>query len=293
MGFRQCAEEGCTALEYKTAGWCFRHKNQNDPVPMVDYWWTEEDESDLSQANVEHSPYCVCIDCKPAEPELPPVPEPPSPVTIVIVFLLLVIPVFIGVINSIANSTTHSDPNNEESGGPQMRGSTAPESPGEVWGWCEPEIYNAWWTYDFLPTDDTANDTGDLRVYWDADLTCDKTASITVIVTINPTGAFIGNAEKRILHYTTHHNQWDNKSMLFRDDIDGDGFGSVHPGEYLVDIDLLFNYFLYPTSDVGLDAHNEVHMTIELSILNTQGSLICDDRHPTCRDWLESNGLWW
>ena len=288
MGFRQCAEEGCTALEYKTAGWCFRHKNQNDPVPMVDYWWTEEDESDLSQANVEHSPYCVCIDCKPAEPELPPVPEPPSPVTIVIVLLLLVIPVFIGVMDSIANSTTHSDPNNEESGGPQMRGSTAPESPGEVWGWCEPEIYNAWWTYDFLPTNDTANDTGDLRVYWDADLTCDKTASITVIVTINPTGAFIGNAEKRILHYTTHHTQWDNKSMLFADDVDGDGFGSVHPGEYLVDIDLLFNYFLYPTSDVGLDAHNEVHMTIELSILSTQGSLMCSYSESVCR----SIGLW-
>ena len=81
--------------------------------------------------------------------------------------------------------------------------------------------------------------------------------------------------------------------MLFGDDIDGNGFGPMHPGEYLVDIDILFNYFLTPGTYQSAGAPNEVHMTIELSILSTQGSLICDARHPTCRDWLESNGLWW
>ena len=285
MGFRQCAEEGCTALEYRTAGWCFRHKNQNDPVPMVDYWWTEEDESAPSQANVEHSPHCVCIDCKPAEPELPPVPEPLSPVALVFVLLVLVIPVFIGVMDSIANSTSNSDYSEYDWNNEEMRDPTTPESPNEVWSWCKPELYNAWWTYDFLPTNDTANDTGDLRVYWDADLSCDKSASITVIVTITPSGQFIGNAEKRLLHYTTYGNQWDNKSMLFGDDIDGNGFGSIHPGEYLVDIDILFNYFLSPTSQVGLDASNEVHMTIELSILSTQGSLMESESTGLWSDW--------
>ena len=287
MGFRQCAEEGCAALEYKTAGWCLRHKNQNEPVPMVDYWWTEEDESDLSQANVEHSPHCVCVNCKPTEPELPPVPESPSRGVVLFLVFLIVLPILY-MVNTADLRTHYSEYYDWDLDNEEMRDPSPPESPGEVWGWCKPELHNAWWTYDFLPTNDTANDTGDLRVYWDADLTCDKTASITVIVTINPTGAFIGNAEKRILHYTTHHTQWDNKSMLFADDVDGDGFGSVHPGEYLVDIDLLFNYFLYPTSDVGLDAHNEVHMTIELSILSTQGSLMCSYSESVCR----SIGLW-
>jgi|TARA_Y100000758_G_scaffold262089_1_gene200571 hypothetical protein len=282
MGFRQCAEEGCAALEYKTAGWCLRHKDQNEPVPMVDYWWTEKDESDPSQANVEHSPHCVCINCKPTEPELPPVPEPPSRGGAFFFVLLIALPILAGIISSTQLQYEYYDGNwnNEE-----MRDPTTPESPNEVWSWCKPELYNAWWTYDFLPTNDTANDTGDLRVFWDADLSCDKSASITVIVTITPSGQFIGNAEKRLLHYTTYGNQWDNKSMLFGDDIDGNGFGSIHPGEYLVDIDILFNYFLSPTSQVGLDASNEVHMTIELSILSTQGSLMESESTGLWSDW--------
>lgn len=282
MGFRQCAEEGCAALEYKTAGWCLRHKDQNEPVPMVDYWWTEKDESDPSQANVEHSPHCVCINCKPTEPELPPVPEPPSRGRAFFFVLFIALPILAGIISSTQLQYEYYDGNwnNEE-----MRDPTTPESPNEVWSWCKPELYNAWWTYDFLPTNDSANDTGDLRVFWDADLTCDKSASITVIVTITPSGQFIGNAEKRLLHYTTYGNQWDNKSMLFGDDIDGNGFGSIHPGEYLVDIDILFNYFLSPTSQVGLDASNEVHMTIELSILSTQGSLMESESTGLWSDW--------
>ena len=282
MGFRQCAEEGCAALEYKTAGWCLRHKDQNEPVPMVDYWWTDEDESDPSQANIEHSPHCVCINCKPTEPELPPVPEPPSRGRADFFVLFIALPILAGIISSTQLQYEYYDGNwnNEE-----MRDPTTPESPNEVWSWCKPELYNAWWTYDFLPTNDSANDTGDLRVFWDADLTCDKSASITVIVTITPSGQFIGNAEKRLLHYTTYGNQWDNKSMLFGDDIDGNGFGSIHPGEYLVDIDILFNYFLSPTSQVGLDASNEVHMTIELSILSTQGSLMESESTGLWSDW--------
>jgi hypothetical protein len=279
MGFRQCAEEGCTALEYKTVGWCLRHKDQNEPVPMVDYWWTEEDESDPLPANIEHSPHCVCIDCKPVEPELSPVPKSPSHGAVFVLFFLIALPILLGLFSN-PNSYEYYDWNNEN-----LRDPTAPESPTEIWSLCKPEIYNAWWTYDFLPTNDPANDTGDLRVFWDADLTCDKSASITVIVTINPTGQFIGSAEKRLLHYTTYGNQWDNKSMLFGDDIDGNGFGPMHPGEYLVDIDILFNYFLTPGTYQSAGAPNEVHMTIELSILSTQGSLMESESTGLWSDW--------
>ena len=279
MGFRQCAEEGCTALEYKTVGWCLRHKDQNEPVPMVDYWWTEEDESDPLPANIEHSPHCACIDCKPVEPELSPLPKSDGIGAVFVLIILIALAILYGLFSN-PNSYEYYDWNNEN-----LRDPSDPESPNEVWSWCKPELYNAWWTYDFLPTNDTANDTGDLRVFWDADLSCDKSASITVIVTITPSGQFIGNAEKRLLHYTTYGNQWDNKSMLFGDDIDGNGFGSIHPGEYLVDIDILFNYFLSPTSQVGLDASNEVHMTIELSILSTQGSLMESESTGLWSDW--------
>ena len=36
MGDRRCAAEGCNALEFRTEGWCQRHRVDNSPLPIQD-----------------------------------------------------------------------------------------------------------------------------------------------------------------------------------------------------------------------------------------------------------------
>ena len=42
MGVRQCAADGCNALEFRTTGWCWRHKSLDEPLPSVDLSLTNQ-----------------------------------------------------------------------------------------------------------------------------------------------------------------------------------------------------------------------------------------------------------
>lgn len=42
MGVRLCAADGCNAIEFRTTGWCHRHKDLHEPLPPADLRWTDQ-----------------------------------------------------------------------------------------------------------------------------------------------------------------------------------------------------------------------------------------------------------
>ena len=64
MGNRRCAAEGCNALEFRSEGWCQRHRDGNDPILPANApnWWEEQPEGDDDDSGSKSSTEIVVYD---------------------------------------------------------------------------------------------------------------------------------------------------------------------------------------------------------------------------------------
>lgn len=270
MGNRRCAAGGCNALEFRSEGWCQRHRGGNDPILPANApnWWEEQPEG---------SPLLATPPLQPVEEEehshirMQAAQEKSigARITEIVCGLFFIIAIFSNVIFETSyapdsSSTVISNGNEDFNPGTPGSGLPADTFP-NPWSECAIVMYDAWWTYH--PA--AANDSGNLAITWDADIDCDIAADMYATISIE---AAPENDTVRVLtkDYATYSNNWDNESVFAT--ADGSP-GRIVDGTYTISILVTGTHNIYRTN-----APLFLQAAITVGEDSTTGSLCTD--HP-------------
>ena len=269
MGNRRCAAEGCNALEFRSEGWCQRHRGGNDPIlpATAPNWWEEQPEG---------APLLATPPLQPVEEEeyshirMEEMEEKSigARITEGVLGLFFIIAIFSGALEadnaSNAPSYQSYQYNYDYDGGDPGSGLPADTFP-NPWSECAIVMYDAWWTYH--PA--VANDSGNLAITWDADIDCDIAADMYATISIE---AAPENDTVRVLtkDYATYSNNWDNVSVFAT--ADGSP-GRIVDGTYTISILVTGTHNIYRTN-----APLFLQAAITVGEDSTTGSLCTD--HP-------------
>ena len=264
MGNRRCAAEGCNALEFRSEGWCHRHKDDNETLLPANapYWWEEQPEAPSLLAT----------------PPLQPVEEEeyrhtPHPIEYSIgdrinqgvLALFFIIAIFTGPLADHSPSPAVIS-NGNEGFNPGTPGSgLTQDTYTNPWNDCSIVMYDAWWEY--YPV--AANDSGDLVITWDADINCLIGADMYATITIETAS---DSETVRVLTkaFSTYSDNWDNISVH----ASADGLpGQIVDGTYTISILVTGTHTIYRTN-----APLFLQASITVGEDSTTGSLCTD--HP-------------
>ena len=269
MGNRRCAAEGCNALEFRSEGWCQRHRDGNDPIlpATAPNWWEEQPEG---------APLLATPPLQPVEEEeyshirMEEMEEKSigARITEGVLGLFFIIAIFSGALeaNNASNAPSYQSYqyDYDYDGGDPGSGLPADTFP-NPWSECAIVMYDAWWTYH--PA--AANDSGNLAITWDADIDCDIAADMYATISIE---AAPENDTVRVLtkDYATYSNNWDNVSVFAT--ADGSP-GRIVDGTYTISILVTGTHNIYRTN-----APLFLQAAITVGEDSTTGSLCTD--HP-------------
>ena len=269
MGNRRCAAEGCNALEFRSEGWCQRHRGGNDPILPANApnWWEEQPEGSPLLATpplqpVEEEEYSHIRMEETEEKSIG------ARITEGVLGLFFIIAIFSGALEadnaSNAPSYQSYQYDYDYDGGDPGSGLPADTFP-NPWSECAIVMYDAWWTYH--PA--VANDSGNLAITWDADIDCDIAADMYATISIE---AAPENDTVRVLtkDYATYSNNWDNVSVFAT--ADGSP-GRIVDGTYTISILVTGTHNIYRTN-----APLFLQAAITVGEDSTTGSLCTD--HP-------------
>ena len=266
MGNRRCAAEGCNALEFRSEGWCQRHRGGNDPIlpATAPNWWEEQPEG---------APLLATPPLQPVEEEeyshirMEEMEEKSigARITEGVLGLFFIIAIFSGALeaDNASNAPSYQYDYDYDGGDPGS-GLPADTFP-NPWSECAIVMYDAWWTYH--PA--VANDSGNLAITWDADIDCDIAADMYATISIE---AAPENDTVRVLtkDYATYSNNWDNVSVF----VTADGSpGRIVDGTYTISILVTGTHNIYRTN-----APLFLQAAITVGEDSTTGSLCTD--HP-------------
>ena len=148
MGVRPCAADGCNATEFRTTGWCHRHKDLHEPLPSADLWWTNQVEQ-KSQDEYRQNEEGLAFTDGSNDTEL----DVQSGRRVVVALtLLLVVGGLVSIVLDRFSEADDKDPIPLEL---QQQQSYEPESTAELWNHsfnepqgCFPYAYSWEWNYD-------------------------------------------------------------------------------------------------------------------------------------------------
>ena len=270
MGNRRCAAGGCNALEFRSEGWCQRHRGGNDPILPANApnWWEEQPEG---------SPLLATPPLQPVEEEehshirMQAAQEKSigARITEIVCGFFFVIAIFSNVIFETSyapdsSSTVISNGNEDFNPGTPGSG-LAQDTYTNPWNDCSIVMYDAWWSY--YPAAD--NDSGDLAITWDADINCLIAADMYATITIETASE---NDTVRVLtnDFWTYSDNWDNMSVFAT----ADGLpGQIVDGTYTISILVTGTHSIYRTN-----APLFLQASITVGEDSTTGSLCTD--HP-------------
>tara|TARA_Y100000741_G_scaffold265944_1_gene206296 strand:+ start:316 stop:1152 length:837 start_codon:yes stop_codon:yes gene_type:complete len=266
IGDRRCAAEGCNALEFRSEGWCQRHRGGNDPIlpATAPNWWEEQPEGAPLLATpplqpVEEEEYSHIRMEETEEKSIG------ARITEGVLGLFFIIAIFSGALeaDNASNAPSYQYDYDYEGGDPGS-GLPADTFP-NPWSECAIVMYDAWWTYH--PA--VANDSGNLAITWDADIDCDIAADMYATISIE---AAPENDTVRVLtkDYATYSNNWDNVSVFAT--ADGSP-GRIVDGTYTISILVTGTHNIYRTN-----APLFLQAAITVGEDSTTGSLCTD--HP-------------
>ena len=209
MGVRPCAADGCNATEFRTTGWCHRHKDLHEPLPSADLWWTNQVEQN-SQDEYRQNEEGLAFTDGSNDTEL----DVQSGRRVVVALtLLLVVGGLVSIVLDRFSEADDKDPIPLEL--QQQQQSYEPESTAELWNHsfnepqgCFPYAYSWEWNYD-----------GDFSFDWDFDLSCAIRSDLTVALSLVDSDS--GVEYSGSLTYSTYYNDWDTKSLTLNDIPDG------------------------------------------------------------------------
>ena len=225
MGVRQCAADGCNAIEFRTTGWCHRHKDLHEPLPPVDLWWTDqveevqEDEfappvesnevEQISQDGYRQNEEGLAFADESNDIE----PDVQVGRSVVVTLTLLLV---VGGLAAVLMSMHEADDKDSILLEQQLQQqSYEPESTAELWNHsfnepegCFPYAYSWEWSYD-----------GDFSFEWDIDLSCRIRSDLTVALSLVDSESGVGYSES--LTYSTYYDDWDIQSLTLNDVPDG------------------------------------------------------------------------
>ena len=201
MGVRPCAADGCNATEFRTTGWCHRHKDLHEPLPSADLWWTNQVEQN-SQDEYRLNEEGLAFTDGSNDTEL----DVQSGRRVVVALtLLLVVGGLVSIVLDRFSEADDKDPIPLEL--QQQQQSYEPESTAELWNHsfnepqgCFPYAYSWEWNYD-----------GDFSFDWDFDLSCAIRSDLTVALSLVDSDS--GVEYSGSLTYSTYYNDWDIKSL--------------------------------------------------------------------------------
>ena len=201
MGVRPCAADGCNATEFRTTGWCHRHKDLHEPLPSADLWWTNQVEQN-SQDEYRQNEEGLAFTDGSNDTEL----DVQSGRRVVVALtLLLVVGGLVSIVLDRFSEADDKDPIPLEL--QQQQQSYEPESTAELWNHsfnepegCFPYAYSWEWNYD-----------GDFSFDWDFDLSCAIRSDLTVALSLVDSDS--GVEYSGSLTYSTYYNDWDIKSL--------------------------------------------------------------------------------
>ena len=201
MGVRPCAADGCNATEFRTTGWCHRHKDLHEPLPSADLWWTNQVEQN-SQDEYRQNEEGLAFTDESNDTE----PDVQSGRRVVVALtLLLVVGGLVSIVLDRFSEADDKDPIPLEL--QQQQQSYEPESTAELWNHsfnepqgCFPYAYSWEWNYD-----------GDFSFDWDFDLSCAIRSDLTVALSLVDSDS--GVEYSGSLTYSTYYNDWDIKSL--------------------------------------------------------------------------------
>ena len=201
MGVRPCAADGCNATEFRTTGWCHRHKDLHEPLPSADLWWTNQVEQN-SQDEYRKNEEGLAFTDGSNDTEL----DVQSGRRVVVALtLLLVVGGLVSIVLDRFSEADDKDPIPLEL--QQQQQSYEPESTAELWNHsfnepqgCFPYAYSWEWNYD-----------GDFSFDWDFDLSCAIRSDLTVALSLVNSDS--GVEYSGSLTYSTYYNDWDIKSL--------------------------------------------------------------------------------
>lgn len=242
MGVRPCAADGCNATEFRTTGWCHRHKDLHEPLPSADLWWTNQVEegtsaewlagiSDAAESRalndggtnetneVEQNSQdeyrqneeglAFTDESNDTEPDVQ-----SGRRVVVALTLLLVVGGLVSIVLETTSEVAEKDQIIDAPLGQQQQ-SYEPESTAELWNHsfnepegCFPYAYSWEWNYD-----------GDFSFDWDFDLSCAIRSDLTVALSLVDSDS--GVEYSGSLTYSTYYNDWDTKSLTLNDIPDG------------------------------------------------------------------------
>ena len=233
MGVRPCAADGCNATEFRTTGWCHRHKDLHEPLPSADLWWTNQVEEGASaewlagisdsaesralndggtnetneveqnsQDEYRQNEEGLAFTDGSNDTEL----DVQSGRRVVVALtLLLVVGGLVSIVLDRFSEADDKDPIPLEL--QQQQQSYEPESTAELWNHsfnepegCFPYAYSWEWNYD-----------GDFSFDWDFDLSCAIRSDLTVALSLVDSDS--GVEYSGSLTYSTYYDDWDIKSL--------------------------------------------------------------------------------
>lgn len=53
MIIRTCSAPGCSTKEFRKVGYCWKHKDQYEHIPLDDNWWEENQNTSEEESNIE------------------------------------------------------------------------------------------------------------------------------------------------------------------------------------------------------------------------------------------------
>jgi DNA-binding transcriptional regulator YdaS (Cro superfamily) len=214
-GVRQCAADGCNAIEFRTTGWCHRHKDLHEPLPPVDSWWTdqvEEVQEDEFAPTAHFSQTEKSLAFTDESNDIKPDNQAERSKVVALVLLLVVG----GLVAIVLDRFSEAD---DKDSIPlelqQQQQSYEPESTAELWNHsfnepegCFPYVYS--WGWDYV---------GYFSFEWDIDLSCAILSDLTVALSLVDSDS--GVEYSGSLTYSTYYDDWDTKSLTLSDIPDG------------------------------------------------------------------------